>query len=138
MKKSIIAILIIIVISVLIVASFAATIFYLGQQVTVQYNAKLTLVYGSGYPGDLQLWFYTSNILYNCKVSITYTATNGSQAVINQNIGTVDANSQPLMHRIWLTDYPIQETIVREFTEIDHLDNLEITAYGYLSPYISS
>jgi hypothetical protein len=129
--------LLIALVAVVTVVVSIASIAYLSQQIAVKYNGKLTLVEESHFPGDLQLWFYTGNILYNCKVTITYTATNGSQVIINQNIGTVDSNSQPLMHRIWLTDYPMQGTTVKEFTESDHLDNLEIKAYGYLSPYVS-
>lgn len=124
--------LVIVVVAVVSIASIS----YLGQQVAAKYNGTLTLVSDSGYPGKLQLWFHTSNMLYNCKLTITYVATNGSRVVISQNIGTVDSNSQPTEHRIWLTDYPMNGTIVKDFTEADHLDNLEIKAYGYVTSFV--
>lgn len=133
MKKSlIIATVVAVAIIVIVVSSFV----YLSQQVAVQYDGSLTVVQGSGYPGNLLLQFHASNVLYNCRVSITYQATNGSQVQIIENLGTVDANAQPASHRIWLTDYPIDKTETISITQDTQQDNLQIKAYGFLTPYI--
>ncbi len=133
MKKSLI---VAIVATVAIIVIAVSSIVYLSQQIAVQYDGSLTVVQGSGYPGNLLLQFHASNILYNCKVVITYQATNGSQVQIIENLGTVDSNSQPASHRIWLNDYPIDATETISITQDSQLDNLQIKAYGYLTPYL--
>ncbi len=132
--KNTLVIAVAVIVAIIIVA--VSSVLYLSQQVPVQYDGTLTVAAGSGYPGNLALRFHASNILYNCKAVITYQATNGSQVQITENLGTVDANSQPASHRIWLTDYPIDKSEVISVTQDTVVDNLKIKAYGYLTPYI--
>jgi len=121
----------------LIIIISVTSIMYLRQKIPLSYDATLTVV--PGWPwADLKIWFHTSNILYNCKVTVSYLSTNGSWTQITQDVGTVDANAQPQSHMFELTDYPTGDnSTVVHLSDADHLDTLRINAYGYITAYIT-
>jgi len=107
------------------------------MMIDVLYNGSLTT--SKGYAGAfLQAKFYTNNgVLYNCKAIITYQATNGSVTQITKQLGSVDINAQNVHYGFEL-DWPVATaSTTTQFTQASQLADVNITAYGYVTPYSS-
>jgi len=132
------AILIIIVLSVAL-AVFVALYFQAisqpeNKQIPLSYRGELTTF--SQFPGAyFEIRFNSSKTLFDCKTTISYQAINGTQVVINRNLGLVDSSDSEKSLGFSWSDYPANnQTVHLVFTEANPPDNLHITAYGYEKP----
>jgi hypothetical protein len=95
----------------------------------------------------LNLTFYTTGVLYNCKANVTYLATNGTWIKITKELGIVDVNVHNLGVEFPMSDYKTEPnvnfTLAKaflynyqpfEFDETVTLSTVKIEAYGYSKP----
>ncbi len=124
-----------VVVAVVIIA-IASTTFILTerQQVAIPYDGSLTTV--KGYSGAyLSLHFHVDKTLFNCQVTATYSATNGSSVKITRQLGVVDQSSMKSNTDLELSDYPIgNQSLQIPFNQTSPLSTVTIDAYGYSSP----
>ncbi len=135
MKKRTLTLLVVTAIAVIAVAA-TLSIFLFGanQKVEIPYDATLTVSKGSS-GAYLSMHLLPEKTLFNCQVTLTYTATNGTSVTITQKIGIVDTNPRSQSADFELTDYSTGTVSAQtQFTQTNPPSTLGISVYGYPSP----
>ena len=133
-RKIAVAITAIIVIVVIVTSLFL----FLNQRQSVGVPYDGTLKHIHNFDGaNLSLYFHSEKTLFNCKVTISYTAINGTAVQIVKELGIVDVNAENQNFGFSLSDYPIPASDASStvlFNQTAPLTTLTVKAVGYTTP----
>jgi hypothetical protein len=101
------------------------------RQISLLYSGELITM--ANYPGAyFTLSFHANMTLFDCKATISYRSINGTQVVINRELGIVDQSDSTDNLSFELSDYPVRnQTVDTKFTEANPPGTIQIVAYGY-------
>ncbi len=130
-KRTLVTIAVVVVVVAVVLAVF---LLYSNQTVGIHYDATLTTSRGST-GAYLSMQLHPEKTLFNCQVTISYMAINGTSVSVTHQVGLVDLNPKNQYVDFELTDYTTGSTSAQtQFTQANPPDTLSISAQGFASP----
>ena len=104
------------------------------DKVELSYEGQMIKIQGVTYATMAVNFQVDSGVLYDCKATVSYVASNGSSVQITKELGALNINTNHMGTGFQLTDYPSETPFLVNFSSSNPLPSVQIEANGYTKP----